>query len=1082
MLLRQLFEALNQAQKKYVDDVMQKSEWVFDETRYDDIFGAGNTRIYLPMPENAQPNATVLQTLQQLGYKITNYRAGYAISTEQKQYDIRRVLGKSPELLAAWENDPGRTDNSQVVDNNVLNSLDKMGYDIINYTNGILTRENKEEAIGTILSRNKVDPSIINLFANDTYRTSATKDEPNSEEGADELNTSNQIIVITRDKYESAEVSTNKRWTSCLNLGGGWDGVDTLRQNRGPNAHYLVQDVAIGCIAAYLIDKNDTELDDPIARLSIKPFISESNPDAVALGVHDSVYHRTGRPYPEIFKTIVHKWANDINASKELEGMFKLHPDAYNYREFNDENLKQYHGNYKKDNDTFKEYGSHIDQVPDELRTIGYMKMVVQKNPESYRVVYPYCKSINEAADIAQIYIQRGSPGAIVKFPPEFINQDIDLYFDLVAKCANRDSRIVDLLFRHEPELLKRLYTTDSKKFLSVCQSVVKQASEYDFPLHELSSSITDIQMLSDLAKLRNLPSTVISNLVDGLLGSREEIDTDVLISLVSNTRIKPYDIKSIVEYASANENKELMMALDNRGDIIAKSIIESINEVSSNSDLQKIVAELEELSELDISLPHSVYNSVLSNTHINNGLLQKMLINVVDATFVADYISKHTSLSPQLLSELSIQFYDDQTILFNIEKSWFRMVETINTKTEAWHFTSHCKNAKAVAKFIDNPIIHSDSDITTNIIDNIKHNEYEDSNNVVELAIKILPMIRTHNMSQFFSIDEKMRQYDDDKNYEKFQSVFEKELLKRIDDGNIHLPSIIHEIDFNNNKLFNTVLERASDIDTLSLLISEITHYSSPQQKLNKILPKFQEIAKNDPYSPFYRAIYALGLKPFNLIIIKYAELNEYSLIWPNETDDKEIRQAKIDRLLDEANQYYLPSTFIRKLMDSVDLPEIIQQALLKNAIKYNDMDMMNALYGNTRSEDILNKIDKFLGGKFKYETLNKALESVDMVDEWPTGRALSYGENAKVYTNAGIIHISRGMNGKYSEPTVEEVDDQPSIDDSAPLRELIKKGTEWGMITYDELENVLPDNLSDDQIEDILEMIKDMNISIIR
>lgn len=67
MLLRQLFEALNQAQKKYVDDVMQKSEWVFDETRYDDIFGAGNTRIYLPMPENAQPNATVLQTLQQLG-------------------------------------------------------------------------------------------------------------------------------------------------------------------------------------------------------------------------------------------------------------------------------------------------------------------------------------------------------------------------------------------------------------------------------------------------------------------------------------------------------------------------------------------------------------------------------------------------------------------------------------------------------------------------------------------------------------------------------------------------------------------------------------------------------------------------------------------------------------------------------------------------------------------------------------------------------------------------------------------------------------------------------------------------------
>jgi hypothetical protein len=1088
MLLRQLFEALNDAQKKYVDDMMKRSDWSFDETRYDEIFGPGKTRIYLPMPEEAKPNATVIQALDQLGYTITDYRAGYAIAKEQKQYDIRRVLGKNPELLAAWEGNvrgltaPQSADSdifnmTLFQDENVINALKKMNYEIVDYNNGILTRENKPEAIGTILTRNKVDPSIINLFANDTYRTSATKDEPDSDH-AEEMNTSNQVIVITRDKYEAAEVSTNKQWSSCLNLGGGWNGLDKLNQDRGVNAHYLVRDVAIGCIAAYLIDKNDTELDNPIARLSIKPFINNNDPSKVALGVHDTVYHRNGRPYPEVFKTIIHQWANDINSSNELEGVFELHPDAYNYGEFKDVNLKQYHGKSKKDRDTFEKYENNVTQVPDELRTFGYLLTVVKHSPYDYSLVYPYCKSIKEATTIAKIPMGRGISGAVLYFPEEFINEDINQYFKLVIEMSKNDSMIVDSLYRHNDELVKKLYATDSKKFLSMCQYVINHVSDdYERPLRGITASLTDVQMLSDLAKLKKLPSYAITNILEGLLNSREEIDTDVLLSIISNPRTDTSDLRQIIEYASNTNNKELQLALDSREDLITDSVIESINEVNSENDLRKIIDEIEQLSRADIYLPLHVYTEILNNQYINNEFTFSILKQVNDNDFVADYIKK-SNIDFNVLEMLSNHFYDTQEVLGAIESNWMRIAEEIDQPDQIWRLTFHCYYPKVIMKLLKNNNVQlTQQDSINNIINKIRYNEYT-GDGTVELAIALLPILDRYSIGQLFSIEDKMQQYSDDPNYENFQEKFNTEMINRLKENNSNtIDAFIDNLDYSNIKLFKLLLNNNLRVSNIDEIIKNIrrTHSNIKDELFSMVLPYFVKIVKEEPWlNPFFRPIYDYKIPEFNLAIIKYAELSR--LMTPNENDDKEIAAAKLKRLYDAAKEGSNHRQFIHWLSEG-GIPEVIQKVLLKNAMKNNNMDMLNALYSNTESDEIMDTIDEFLGGTFKYETLNQALEAVDMVDEWPIGRALAYGEDTKVPTNSGkIINISRGMNGKYSHPTVED-DTSPA----AGLKKLVNQGQELGFISRDDLMAVMPDSFSTAEVDNVIEYFNELGIQIV-
>jgi hypothetical protein len=120
-----------------------------------------------------------------------------------------------------------------------------------------------------------------------------------------------KLIVISRHPYDVAGMSTDRGWRSCMNL------VD------GINRHYVLRDVKQGSIIAYLINSDDLNIRNPLARILIKPYQQKGNPSNLAM-MGDAVY---GTAPPE-FKQQVDAWINArYNADKS--GLYCLAKGLY---------------------------------------------------------------------------------------------------------------------------------------------------------------------------------------------------------------------------------------------------------------------------------------------------------------------------------------------------------------------------------------------------------------------------------------------------------------------------------------------------------------------------------------------------------------------------------------------------------------------------------------------------------------------------------------------------------------------------------------------------------------------------------
>lgn len=51
-------------------------------------------------------------------------------------------------------------------------------------------------------------------------------------------------------------------------------------------------------------------------------------------------------------------------------------------------------------------------------------------------------------------------------------------------------------------------------------------------------------------------------------------------------------------------------------------------------------------------------------------------------------------------------------------------------------------------------------------------------------------------------------------------------------------------------------------------------------------------------------------------------------------------------------------------------------------------------------------------------FDTLNQALESEGLVDQWTTGTNINYGETVQVNTGERLISVYRNNNGRYERP----------------------------------------------------------------
>lgn len=174
-------------------------------------------------------------------------------------------------------------------------AVEQAGYEIVDYIEGYASDGKRTVKIGKILS--KVDPKLQQKFANDPKRATSKKD--------------NLMVVISRHPHDIAGMSTDRGWNSCMSL------------TDGEMNHYVLQDVKNGTLVAYLINENDKNIKNPIARIAIKPYVHEETLDVILVPAR---IYGTGN---EKFKEFVSNWTEQINQGK-TDGYYCVSRHTYN--------------------------------------------------------------------------------------------------------------------------------------------------------------------------------------------------------------------------------------------------------------------------------------------------------------------------------------------------------------------------------------------------------------------------------------------------------------------------------------------------------------------------------------------------------------------------------------------------------------------------------------------------------------------------------------------------------------------------------------------------------------------------------
>jgi hypothetical protein len=128
---------------------------------------------------------------------------------------------------------------------------------------------------------------------------------------------STYMVVISRHPYDIAGMSTDRGWTSCMNL------------KNGINKRYVPLDIAAGSVVAYVTRTDDLDLKNPSGRLLIKPFVDVVGNKVIYFGIEARVY---GTDVPGFTET-VRKWVYEVNDAHELEEVVVLKMDSRLYQD-----------------------------------------------------------------------------------------------------------------------------------------------------------------------------------------------------------------------------------------------------------------------------------------------------------------------------------------------------------------------------------------------------------------------------------------------------------------------------------------------------------------------------------------------------------------------------------------------------------------------------------------------------------------------------------------------------------------------------------------------------------------------------
>ena len=159
--------------------------------------------------------------------------------------------------------------------------------------------------------------NIGKVIAKDPVAKAAFDNDPQLQNS----NHSEFTMVISCHPYDIIGMSTGRSWDdeSCMRLR---DYRPDYRD--GINTHYLERDVAEGTLVAYVIRSDDTNIEKPLGRCLLKPFVDESN-ENILYRRETKIY---GNPVPG-FSDTLNRFIRKLNAGIPA-GLYRMKAGLYN--------------------------------------------------------------------------------------------------------------------------------------------------------------------------------------------------------------------------------------------------------------------------------------------------------------------------------------------------------------------------------------------------------------------------------------------------------------------------------------------------------------------------------------------------------------------------------------------------------------------------------------------------------------------------------------------------------------------------------------------------------------------------------
>jgi hypothetical protein len=194
----------------------------------------------------------------------------------------------------------------EMINENAINN-EPCYTDAVGYQDGVATCGRRQWRIGKLLQRMARDKlkKIDNLsdeevnFDRATAKQNIVDDMKMLQSGFEKSKfralgsevSERLMVVISMNPHDIAKMSTNRKWTSCMDLskpGGG-------------RSRDVYEEVKEGGLVAYLTKKDDTEVEDPIARLLIRRY---ENKEKISLAVPENRVYGETRDDDAFYKAV----------------------------------------------------------------------------------------------------------------------------------------------------------------------------------------------------------------------------------------------------------------------------------------------------------------------------------------------------------------------------------------------------------------------------------------------------------------------------------------------------------------------------------------------------------------------------------------------------------------------------------------------------------------------------------------------------------------------------------------------------------------------------------------------------------